>query len=1493
MLNVWTPLHLHTDISNPSYFEVVSQADQYIDWAVKQGQKAICFTEHGNAVNWIKKKIHAEKAGLKFIFGIEAYVTMQLEDDTRYHTILIAKNYQGVQTILRLSSQSFNRQDRHFYRKPRIAFDELKQAFSEGNIYITTACLAGALGSTLIDTKDSDEVVQRKSDILSAWLELAQSNPDMFLFEIQPHNNPEQQQLNNACINYANYYGCRIVASNDIHALNPYHDKLRKIVKKGKGASYSNEDEFELWCKTYDEMVDSFVKCGVDEKYAKQALDTTNEIADSIETFELDRSHKYPHLYKQPEQEFQKRIKQGLHERGIDKLPREKQQEYADRINYEYKVYKHNGAIDYMLAHEDILNAAKEHGIHFGFGRGSCFIGDTSILMADYSTKRIQDVRKGDMVITHDGSPHEVKAIHRRKATRLIRTTFAGGLPLYSTENHKFLVRKRGERTDPKLAYPVSATPVWGRADELRNSDLLCTPIPRLKEKHIPIVDLTNYSYDNTNYDETSIWSDIGSNHLKRSVTKRFLNMANPDIAWLSGVYVGNGWAEVCRNEKEKQGNHYRFGVCFCGDQTEKIDRAKRILSNLVGADHVSTFKGYEGKNLVQLVVYNQFLSQFYLEQFGHYAANKKIPQFYMTSGNKETIKEFLKGMWQTDGHISQKEPRWKYSSTNKKLVEQLSILMMSLGFLGHPVCRVHKNIDWNDEYTLSYSGGQLYKMNAYFGFAGKTNARWNRFKKDANYFYGKVRKTEPIECDSIDVYDLTVEGNHSYIANNVAVHNCSGSLIAYLCGQTDMDSVKLGLNFERFMNPERVSLADIDVDSYSADQQWIQKWMLTTDKFHSASILTTNTYGLKGAIKAIADGLPRYAGKPQYIQSIRNQIDADGTIPQALYEEHKELIDMAKDIVGVTDSFGRHAAGIVVDTTPIDNTMGTMTIANWDYPVSQIAMKEIEYCAWVKFDMLGLDNVGLINKTAELAGIPYPTPNSDFIDFNDEKVWKSMRESNIGIFQFEGDRAGKILKQVFSDETVAKIKEQVPNYQYIDLLSLANAAQRPSGASYIDAIMNGEFKDNGHEALNKFLAPTLGFMVYQEQQIQFLVQFCGYTAGQADILRRAIGHKQKDVMEKELPKVHQSFVKTMVEKYGDSQEHADRIAEDFMQVFIDSANYGFSVNHSMAYSYIGYIATWLRYYYPLEFCTAAFEVWKDKKDKINKITKFAKERGIQLKPVKFGKSKGLYYMDKDTNTIYEGTATIKGCNAKIGDVLYEYGQNTYGSFIDMLIDLYENKIYTLGGDKYSVLDIYHKYSIADIKKIDKCIKTKSNGYSYEQSEEKTSVNAKNVLNLIALGYFGQFGSRKKLTILLNKFKSCYHVNNKTLVNKHNKYMGLLALEQGLSDDEYPLLTILKKEHELLGRCISVNHAIDSQLMYVVDFTLLSNKAKVTLYSPKFGKEAIAFTTKKTAKNIANDMLVKVTGIAKKPKNVLVDGQWRKSKTDYEHWITNIKMLGR
>ena len=119
-------------------------------------------------------------------------------------------------------------------------------------------------------------------------------------------------------------------------------------------------------------MFEAFQEQGIlTDKEINDALDLTVEIANSVESFELDKSHKYPQLYTDPDKEFQKRIKQGLVNRGIDKLPEDERKIYIDRVNREYKVYKHNGAINYMLSHQDILSAAKDHGVRFGYSRGS------------------------------------------------------------------------------------------------------------------------------------------------------------------------------------------------------------------------------------------------------------------------------------------------------------------------------------------------------------------------------------------------------------------------------------------------------------------------------------------------------------------------------------------------------------------------------------------------------------------------------------------------------------------------------------------------------------------------------------------------------------------------------------------------------------------------------------------------------------------------------------------------------------------------------------------------------------------------------------------------------------------------------------------------------------------------------------------------------------------------------------------------------------------
>ena len=186
--------------------------------------------------------------------------------------------------------------------------------------------------------------------------------------------------------------------------------------------------------------------------------------------------------------------------------------------------------------------------------------------------------------------------------------------------------------------------------------------------------------------------------------------------------------------------------------------------------------------------------------------------------------------------------------------------------------------------------------------------------------------------------------------------------------------------------------------------------------------------------------------------------------------------------------------------------------------------MKSIDAQNYVKLDILGLDNIQLINETCKLANIERLTPEN--VDDNDINVWKSIRDDNLLIFQWESDSAGAFLKTLLSDETIAKIEAKNPNFRYMDLLSMGNGAIRPAGASYRDALANGEFRDNGHEALNNLLSSTMGYLVYQEQIIFFLNQFCGYTMGAADIVRR--GFAKKTGTEQLIPRIKQGFIDTM-----------------------------------------------------------------------------------------------------------------------------------------------------------------------------------------------------------------------------------------------------------------------------------------------------------------------------------------------------------------------------
>lgn len=147
-----------------------------------------------------------------------------------------------------------------------------------------------------------------------------------------------------------------------------------------------------------------------------------------------------------------------------------------------------------------------------------------------------------------------------------------------------------------------------------------------------------------------------------------------------------------------------------------------------------------------------------------------------------------------------------------------------------------------------------------------------------------------------------------------------------------------------------------------------------------------------------------------------------------------------------------------------------------------------------------------MIQQTCELAGIDWIETRN--IDFDDKEVWNSIRKSSAIIFQWESSFAHQIYKKLFSDEVLSKVEEVSPKTTYIDLFSMGNGAIRPAGESYRDKLCRGEFNDNGHPALNEFMADTLGYLIYQEQILDFLHQFCGFTKGKADIIRRGFAKK-------------------------------------------------------------------------------------------------------------------------------------------------------------------------------------------------------------------------------------------------------------------------------------------------------------------------------------------------------------------------------------------------
>lgn len=351
----YTVYHLHDD---NSLLDSCTSYKQYIDKAVELGQSSICFANHGNVHNWVEKKMYCDENGIKYMFGIECYLTEHLEPKIRdnYHTVLISKNERGRKELQRLIFNAGNEQ--HKYYKPRISFDEFLNI--SDNIIKISACLASPLNR--IRDLDRVEKLFQHYDY----------------YEIQYHGG-DQIEYNQYLYEMSKKYNKPLIVGTDTHNLDKYKAECRIILQMGKDAEFgkgdsdgSNEDEFDLTYKSYNELVECFSKQNsLPMNIVLDAIENTNVMADSVESFELDTSIKYPILYGEDDEKVMWQTLRDKYKYKLDNGIIQKNQRYIDDIKEEMRVFKKTDMIGFMLFMSELMTWCRDNGIPSSPCRGS------------------------------------------------------------------------------------------------------------------------------------------------------------------------------------------------------------------------------------------------------------------------------------------------------------------------------------------------------------------------------------------------------------------------------------------------------------------------------------------------------------------------------------------------------------------------------------------------------------------------------------------------------------------------------------------------------------------------------------------------------------------------------------------------------------------------------------------------------------------------------------------------------------------------------------------------------------------------------------------------------------------------------------------------------------------------------------------------------------------------------------------------------------------
>ena len=483
---------------------------------------------------------------------------------------------------------------------------------------------------------------------------------------------------------------------------------------------------------------------------------------------------------------------------------------------------------------------------------------------------------------------------------------------------------------------------------------------------------------------------------------------------------------------------------------------------------------------------------------------------------------------------------------------------------------------------------------------------------------------------------------------------SAAGSLVSYTTGITDIDPVRYNLIFERFLNPERVSMPDIDVDfCFERRQEVIDYVVEKYGKDCVTQIVTFGTLAARGVIRDVGRvmDLP-YNFVDTIAKAIPNELGI--TIDKALMmnpelrgmyesdESVKKLIDMSRRLEGLPRHTSMHAAGVVISQKPMDEYV-PLSRASDGTITTQFTMTTIEELGLLKMDFLGLRTLTVIQNAVRLAEKSSGKKiDMNAIDYNDKKVLDSLGTGKTdGVFQLESAGMKNFMKEL--------------KPQSLEDVIAGISLYRPGPMDFIPAYIMG--KDHPESItydcpeLEPILAPTYGCIVYQEQVMQIVRDLAGYTWGRSDLVRRAMSKKKGKVMEQE----RKNFV------YGNPEENVpgciargidEKVANKIYDNMIDFAKYAFNKSHAAAYAVVAYQTAYLKYYYPVEFMAALMTSVLDNTSKVSEYIYTCRQMGIAILPPDINEGEGGFSVSGQA--IRYGLSAIKSIGRPVIDAIVE-----------------------------------------------------------------------------------------------------------------------------------------------------------------------------------------------------------------------------------------------